>query len=61
MTQEQENAIKSLSVAELIDAYQQIAEWAMAYVEGETVIPEVPVNKLSDAERNALLILRAKT
>lgn len=39
------------------EAINQIKEWAAAYVENETCIPETPSERLSPAERNALEIL----
>lgn len=39
------------------DALIQMAKWAESYVENETGIPETPRDKLTDAEKGALLIL----
>lgn len=61
MTPEQREAIEGLTIAQVCAACDQIAEWAVAYVDSETCIPEMPSAKLSEAERHALLILRAKT
>ncbi len=37
----------------------QIARWASAYVEGETVIPEMPMEKLKPEEVAALALIGA--
>jgi hypothetical protein len=37
----------------------QILEWARAWVENETVIPETPHDKLSDKEKAGLALLSA--
>ena len=39
------------------EAIIQIKEWASAYVQNETCIPETPSERLSPVERNALEIL----
>lgn len=39
------------------EAIIQIKEWAAAYVQNETCIPETPAERLSQTERNALEIL----
>lgn len=38
-------------------AIRQLVEWAEAYVENETGIPETPRAKLTDAEKGALLLI----
>jgi hypothetical protein len=38
---------------------RKMAEWASAYVEGETVIPEQPMEKLAPEEVAALALMGA--
>ena len=41
----------------LNQALKQLAEWAEAYVQNETCIPEAPDSALSDAEKGALMLI----
>ncbi len=43
--------------AETKAAIKQLIEWAEAYVENETGIPETPRGNLTDAEKGALLLI----
>lgn len=40
-----------------IEAIKQVFEWADNWVQGETTIPEMPRDKLTDAEKGALLLI----
>lgn len=42
-------------------AMRQLADWARAYVQNETGIPETPDSKLTDAEKGALLLMELLT
>lgn len=39
------------------DALKQMADWARAWVENETAIPETPDERLSDQEKGALMLM----
>lgn len=40
-----------------VTGFAQVAEWARAYVENETGIPEMPEARLSLGQRNGLALL----
>lgn len=40
-----------------LPAIKQLADWARAWVENETCIPETPDERLTDEEKGALLLL----
>jgi hypothetical protein len=48
-------AARALGVSPL--AFAKVAEWARAYVENETCIPELPADRLAHAERIGLELL----
>lgn len=47
----------SVALGVPVTGFAQLAEWARAYVDNETGIPETPAEKLSLAERNGLALL----
>lgn len=42
---------------ETIAAVRKLVDWAEAYVENETVIPETPRDQLTDSEKGALMLI----